>query len=93
MEIRVLYGVTPASEVHELVTYPFGFYIINDTLWLKDKSGIVTFIWSEIGKYIDIPDEDEKEFTTLEERGDTISEEFLLKVLAIAKEPSLIKDI
>jgi len=92
MKIEILQDVNEANEAKVLSTikYTEGFYIINDQLWLKDKGNVVNFIWSGLQGYFsqNIYANDETP-----ERGDTISEEFLLKVLAIAKEPALIKEI
>jgi hypothetical protein len=90
MEIKFV-EAAPGNEVNALSDskYPEGFYISNDQLWLKDKVGVVNFIWSGLQSYLNSPLEPAKDA----ERGDTISEHFLLKVLAIAKEPALIKDI
>jgi len=62
---------------------------------MKDQNGMFTFIWSGISSNFsrDIQDIGESSEYIEAERGDTISEEFLLKVLAIAKQPDLIKDV
>ena len=94
MKIGILSDIEPGNETSALssVNYGEGFYIINDQLWLKDNGGLISFIWSDIQSYFSEPIENGSK-TKEPERGDTISEEFLLKVLAVAKEPSLIKDI
>jgi len=80
------------SEVMEISQkhYPEGFYLANDQLWLKDKTGVVAFIWSSVQSYFSSPI---NEVEQTPERGDTISEEFLLKVLAVAKQPDLITEL
>jgi len=96
MKITVIKAIKSTQEVEQLSRniYGEGFYIVNDQLWLKDTRDNVNFIWSGIQGYFhaDIYSEEALETKTYE-RGDTISEEFLLKVLAIAKEPALIKEI
>ena len=94
MKFEILSDIPSATEVIALESdnYPEGFYVINNTLWIKDKNGTVTFIWSSVQDYFTEPVEPTKKEST-PERGDTISEEFLLKVLAIAKQPDLIKEI
>lgn len=79
-----------AGEVTELsnANYPEGFYLSNDQLWIKDKNGVVSFIWSNVRDYFTNPVD---AIAPEPQRGDTISEEFLLKVLAVAKQPDLIK--
>ncbi len=56
MQIRKL-DLTEGNEALELESYTPGFYLANDTLWLKAKDNVVYFICSSISDYIDTDDE------------------------------------
>ena len=85
--------LSPGTEHEKLVDYEEGFYLVNDNLYIVSTELIVTMIWSSVSGYLgNVPESSELPKLT-PQREDTISEDFLLKVLAIAKEPALIKDI
>ena len=87
MIITPIMDVAEANEVNLLSDskYREGFYVINDQIWLKDKTGLVAFIWSNLQSYFNeniylTEFSPELEVQSEPQRGDTISEEFLLKV-------------
>jgi hypothetical protein len=88
--IEEIDGVNVGSEYTFLSGRTPGFYIINDTLWLVDDSMLVSSLFIGISTVLNIYNR--KANQNFSERN-SISEDFLLKVLAVAKEPTLIKDI
>ncbi len=102
MKITLL-NLTSGNEVLELEAFNPGFYLANDTLWLKSKENMVTFIWSSVSEYVDI-DEDSLDVYTppglsvdnsyseiSSEIGEiqTITPGLLLKAIAVTQDPTL----
>jgi len=83
-------GVNGIDLIEEISPSP-GVYIVDDDLYLKPYNGTSLWLFGGISAYLgDVSSSKSQEGG---ERGDTISEDFLLKVLAVAKDPSLIKDL
>ena len=104
MKITLL-NLTSGNEVLELEAFNPGFYLANNSLWLKSKDNIVTFIWSSVSEYIDIDDIDEDSLDMYTPPGlsvdnsseisseigeiQTITPDLLLKAIAVVADPTL----
>ena len=81
-----------------------GFYIVNDSLYLKDKNGTVSFIWGDIPSYLDLENDapyvfpeiplDREIESTIESTKESvitngIHPDIVLKMIAVSQNPEL----